>query len=342
MFSYCQGRSKEFKYFELTNWSVQFMSSLYWERLLSYYSTQTIQKKLEKCYKNHSIENSSGLSYDNCYRFIYFLKHGENFFLQATQSPHAIQPILLFYGISQLLKACLLIKDPLYPSTSSVLAHGVTSRKRKKQQYQFLKDEIKVQRNGLFSHVAKELFHIQDHLEAEKYSMELLLNQIPEMNTAFSFHQAKNNYMKVDTTDQLQIILTDATAQQYHMSAERLSEHIIEKYHFEPVNNASSEQILLQTKYANHTFHCSPFAFHIEDNSFYIPSNRDSFINLPELLVHYLLLYNLSMISRYETEWWYELLLGLSNDDYPIILRYMEIAKRKIPYFILAFLEEWL
>ena len=48
------------------------------------------------------------------------------------------------------------------------------------------------------------------------------------------------------------------------------------------------------------------------------------------------------MISRYETEWWYELLLGTSNDDYPIILRYIEIAKRKIPYFILAFLEEHL
>ena len=30
---------------------------------------------------------------------------------------------------------------------------------------------------------------------------------------------------------------------------------------------------------------------------------------LPELLIHYLLLYNLSMISRYETDWWYDLQL---------------------------------
>ncbi|HZH59978.1 MAG TPA: YaaC family protein, partial [Metabacillus sp.] len=95
------------------------MPTLYWERLLSYHSTQIIQKKLEKCYQKLEHENSSALSYDNCYRFIYFLKHGENFFLQANQSPHAIQPILLFYGISQLLKACLIIKDPNYPSTSS-------------------------------------------------------------------------------------------------------------------------------------------------------------------------------------------------------------------------------
>ncbi|PMC33691.1 hypothetical protein CJ195_27115 [Bacillus sp. UMB0899] len=342
MFSDCQEWNKEFKYLELNNWSVQFMPALYWERLLSYHSTQTIQKKLEKCYQNLSKENSSGLSYDNCYRFIYFLKHGENFFLQANQSPHAIQPILLFYGISQLLKACLLIKDPNYPSTSSVLAHGASSRKRKKQQYQFLKDEIKVQRNGLFSHVAKELFQIHDHLEAEKYSMELLLNQIAEMNDVLLFHQAKKNYVKVETTGQRQIILTDETAQYFHMSAERLSEYLGEKHHLEREQDATNDQIILRTKYSNHTFHCSPFLFHIENNSFYLPNKRESFLSLPELLVHYLLLYNLSMISRYETEWWYELLLGTSNDDYPIILRYMEIAKRKIPYFILEFLEEHL
>ncbi len=318
------------------------MSALYWERLLSYHSTQTIQKKLEKCYQESSRENSSGLSYDNCYRFIYFLKHGENFFLQANQSPHAIQPILLFYGISQLLKACLLIKDPEYPSTSSVLAHGVSSRKRKKQQYQFLKDEIKVQRNGLFSHVAKELFQIHDHLEAEKYSMELLLNQIAEMNNVLLFHQANNKYVKVETTNKHQIILTNATAQTFHMSAERLSEYLRERHHLKVENDSANEKILLKTKYSNHTFHCSPFLFHIEENTFYLPNERESFLSFPELLVHYLLLYNLSMISRYETEWWYELLLGTSNDDYPIILRYMEVAKRKIPYFILEFLEEHL
>jgi len=339
MFSDCQERRKEFKYLELINWSVQFMSTLHWERLLSYHSTQIIQKKLEKCYQKIKHENSSGLSYDNCYRFIYFLKHGENFFLQANQSPHAIQPILLFYGISQLLKACLLIKDPYYPSTSSVLAHGASSRKRKKQQYQFLKDEIKVQRNGLFSHVAKELFHLHDHLEAEKFSMELLLNQVAEMKDVFMFHQAKTNHVKVDTTGLYQVILTDATAQHFHMSAERLSEHLTEKYQLQKVKNAE-DHILLQTQYTNHTFHCAPFLFHIDEKTFYLPNNRESFINLPELLVHYLLLYNLSMISRYETEWWYELLLGVSNDDYPIILRYMEVAKRKIPYFILVFLEE--
>ena len=40
---------------------------------------------------------------------------------------------------------------------------------------------------------------------------------------------------------------------------------------------------------------------------------------LPELISHYLILYNLSMIARYETEWWSELLKTTPNDDYPIL-----------------------
>ena len=80
-------------------------------------------------------------------------------------------------------------------------------------------------------------------------------------------------------------------------------------------------------------------SFHIDKGEFYLPTSRDRLSKLPEILIHYLILYNLSMISRYETEWWYDLLLGSSNDDYPFILRYMEIAKRKIPYFVLNFIE---
>ncbi len=57
--------------------------------------------------------------------------------------------MLLFYGMSQLFKACLLTIDPNYPESTTVLAHGVTTRKRKKQGYQFLEDEVKVQKKWI-------------------------------------------------------------------------------------------------------------------------------------------------------------------------------------------------
>ncbi|WP_338787895.1 YaaC family protein [Metabacillus sp. FJAT-53654] len=313
------------------------MNTQVWERLLSYHSTETVQKKLEKTYEKFLYENSKKLEYDNCLRFVYFLKHGENFFTQANQSPPAIQPMLLFYGISQLIKACLIIIDPEYPSTSSVLAHGVSSRKRKKQQYHFLEDEIKIQRNGLFSHVANKIFQI-NHLEAEKYSMELLLKQIAEMNEVFSFHHSQKTSVLVDQ-DHDQFLITESVAQLFHMSPKRLAEFLEERYLFEFDKSNTEGIVLLKSVNSMATYNCMPFSYHLEEGNFYLPTSREVLLKIPELLVHYLLLYNLSMISRYETEWWYELLLGASNDDYPFILRYMEIAKRKIPYFILNFLE---
>lgn len=313
------------------------MNTQVWERLLSYHSTETVQKKLEKTYEKLLYENASSRSYDNCLRFVYFLKHGENFFLQAHQSPPAIQPMLLFYGISQLIKACLIIIDPEYPSTSSVLAHGVSSRKRKKQQYHFLEDEIKIQRNGLFSHVANKVFQI-NHLEAEKYSMELLLKQIAEMNEVFSFHHSQKISVLVNQNHN-QFLITESVAQLFHMSPKRLAEFVEERYLFELDKSNNEDIVHLKSVNSMATYNCMPFSYHLEEENFYLPTSREVLPNIPELLVHYLLLYNLSMISRYETEWWYELLLGASNDDYPFILRYMEIAKRKIPYFILNFLE---
>ncbi|WP_226671544.1 YaaC family protein [Metabacillus litoralis] len=312
------------------------METSIWERFLSYQSTQTIQKRLEKHYASNDFKNASGLSYDNSYRLIYFLKHGENFFTQANQAPHAIQPILLFYGFSQLLKACLIIKDPDYPSTSSVLAHGVSSRKRKKQQYQFIKDEVKIQRHGLFPHVAEKLFQIK-HLDTEKYTMEMLLRQIAEMNEVFLFHQSKNVLKQVKIKNN-NILIDEETALAFHMSQERLTEYLCEKYPGKLLkeDNHSLSSISIKKGFQ---YNCLPFSFNLEKDTFHIPSSRDFLITIPELLVHYLLLYNLSMISRYETEWWYELLLGATSDDYPFILRYMEIAKRKVPYFIFNFLE---
>ncbi|MDQ0233555.1 YaaC family protein [Metabacillus malikii] len=312
------------------------MTLSYWGRLLSYHSTELIQKKLFECYKELPIDNINETSYNNCYRFIYFLKHGENFFKQAEHSPYSIQPMLLFYGVSQLIKACLLTVDPNYPETSSVLAHGVSSRKRKKQQYSFLKDEVKIQKNGLFPHIAKKLYNI-NHLETEKYSMEYLFKHIAEMDEIITFHTSKSCFNKVEFKDNF-FILTDQISQHYHLSAYRFAEYLCDKYGFSIFKNINNEVYI--TKEGGMYYDIQPFSYNMSDQLYYLPSDRDSLSLLPELLSHYLILYNLSMISRYETEWWYDLLLTAPNSDYPFILRYLEIVKRKIPFFVYEFLKD--
>lgn len=146
-----------------------------WKDLALFYSVESTQKFLEKVYILNGIDDAKKNSFKNSERFIYFLKHAESFYKQAAYSPLEIKPILLFYGMAQLIKACLITRDPHYPSHTSVLAHGVTTRKRKKQNYCFSDDEVKIQRNGLCVHFMKHLFGQSDIVD-ERYTMKKIIN----------------------------------------------------------------------------------------------------------------------------------------------------------------------
>ncbi len=60
------------------------------------------------------------------------------------------------------------------------------------------------------------------------------------------------------------------------------------------------------------------------------------------MIIHYLVLYNIGMIARYETEWWYELLTQHVSDDYVMIRRFLEVTERKFPYYVSNFLKQYL
>ena len=84
----------------------------------------------------------------------------------------------------------------------------------------------------------------------------------------------------------------------------------------------------------------TPLYYEHLTNTYYLPLTTDPRNPkpiLPELLIHYLLLYNLSMISRYETDWWYDLLGSYSSEDYPFIYQFLSISAQKIPYYISNF-----
>ncbi|MER2091044.1 MAG: YaaC family protein, partial [Sporosarcina sp.] len=58
-------------------------------------------------YKKLNVEDAEKKSYENSYPFIYYLEHGQSYYQLATQASLSIKPVLLFYGMVQLLKACL-------------------------------------------------------------------------------------------------------------------------------------------------------------------------------------------------------------------------------------------
>ena len=151
---------------------------------IQFYSAHYTRQYLTQSYEKHQISQPKTKGYHTSYSFIYHLKQGQQYMNQALLSPTEIKPILLYYGLVQFLKACILTINPEYPENSQVLAHGVSTRKRKKSSYCFLEDEIKIQKNGLFSHFLQKVFHME-HDIGQKYTMNTLLTHIADMHPLF-------------------------------------------------------------------------------------------------------------------------------------------------------------
>jgi hypothetical protein len=304
-----------------------------WKSYASFFSAEHCQQYLKNNYKKYNIENPEQKSYENCYAFLYYLEHGQIYYQQAEIAPLILKPILLFYGLVHLIKACVLTVDPAYPETTTVLAHGVSTRKRKKQNYQFFQDEVKFQKNGLFPFMSEKMFHMKQ-LEGDKITMEELLELIPELDDLFVLHEGKSTFTPI-YTQHGQMVVPEKILDHYHMTEDRLKEFLSSK---------SGNQIEFIGEGLNFQYNkrlstgISPIKFNLENNSYALPLKKESISLFPELIVHYLLLYNLSMIARYETEWWSEITKMMPNRDYPFIKTFLDITLEKGPFLIYEYL----
>jgi hypothetical protein len=307
-----------------------------WANYSIFFSAEHSQQMLKKNYDKLKIEQADQKSFENCYPFIYYLEHAQTYYEQAKNSPLLIKPILMFYGFVHLIKACILTINPTYPENSSVLAHGVSTRKRKKQQYQFFHDEVKIQKNGLFPFMAEKMFHMK-HLEGEKANMEDLLKLIPELNNLFSHFEGTSIFMKVNQKEDL-FTFSDKVLDHYHMTDSRFREFFNTKTQT-PVQFLETENKEIRMKVeSNLGKDFAPLRYNFIDSTFYLPIIKSDLLHYPEILIHYLLLYNLSMIARYETEWWSELVKMMPNKDYPFICNFLDIALSKGPFLVFQYL----
>lgn len=307
-----------------------------WNSYTLFFSAEYSQAYLKKCYQKLNLDQPDLKSFENCYPFMYYLEHGKLYYEQAEKSPLAIQPIMLFYGLVHLIKACILTVAPAYPETTSVLAHGVSTRKRKKQQYSFTEDEVKFQKNGLFSLMAEKMFHMKQ-LEGEKATMGEVMELIPELSTLYLELKRKNSFQKVEKADSV-YSLPKSIIDHFHMTENRFMEYFQSKSVI-PLSFLKEDQHNIYFK-ANiaEASEPLPLRYNLDEQHYSFPLNKGELFLFPELLLHYLLLYNLGMIARYETEWWSELIKMMPNEDYPLIQTFLSSTIKKGPYLIYQYL----
>ncbi|MGE6261345.1 YaaC family protein [Heyndrickxia sporothermodurans] len=305
-----------------------------WEQLNYYHSAEKAQKYLYSCYKDLNKDKAELKSYENCYPFIYFLQHGEIYYNQAEKSPFAIKPVLLFYGLIHLIKACLLTVDPNYPETTSVLAHGVSSRKKKKQHYQFVNDEIKIQKMGLCTHFSSKMFHVEQ-LDGEKIVMKDLFLQIPELDDYYLFQYTKNIvHIKRNRNT---FFIPKEILDKYHFTIDSFIRFLKQRNCLNILHSEFNDEHIILTC-TEDSLPSLPFRFHLNKNCYCLPTKQSKYMYYPELMIHYLLLYNLSMVARYETEWWGEVLKTTPTNDYPLIKAFLSSTEKKSPILVWQYL----
>jgi hypothetical protein len=227
-----------------------------------------------------------------------------------------------------LIKACLLTIRPEYPESTSLLAHGVTARKRKKKNYSFMEDEVKIQHKGLFPYMASHLFSGKS-VPFEKISMEALMSLIPEMLPFFQF-QNKEPLVPVGKVDSTLLTFPITLLDGYHLTENSFIKKM--KNYLSDIIYTETDQEIIRIKMAPPIEEKeTPFFIHADKQQLYLPGYRSLCFPIPEIMVHYLLLFNLSMLSRYETEWWGDLFTARSESDYPYILGFLQCTQKKIP-----------
>ncbi|HET7627727.1 MAG TPA: YaaC family protein [Bacillales bacterium] len=303
-----------------------------WNRLSPFQTVSYTKPFLHRAYANSNVENPEKQSYRNSYPFLYYLQHGKKHYELAGKAPVELRPLLLFYGFTQLIKACLLTVDPDYPKTTSVLAHGVSTRKKKKKNYRFFTDEVRIQKFGLVTHFAEQLFG-RKNLDGIKFSMRDLLERIPDLNDLFTDLDFEAPfYLLTKENDGKRMTLSNAILDDLHMTGHRFVEFLNRKRFGPAAFGAETKKTI---------------ALHVEgsiacptslSNRKYLPRKKTHYDGLPEMVVHCLLLYNLSMICRYETEWWNELFHHASAEELPFITSFLDVTEKKIPLLVERYL----
>lgn len=302
-------------------------------------SERTARSFLKKCYQQRNEEDAERKSYENARSFIYYLKHGKFFYEKGENLPIALQPILYFYGMINLIKAILLTVRPNYPETTKVLAHGVSSRKLKRKNYSFLEDEVKIQKNGLFPYLSKHLFQIEQY-SFEKITMEKLFALLPEMHHLFQY-TGQPKLISVGHIAREKFTFPIKVLDHYHLTEQAFLRKV--KPFFQSIHEVivEKEQIVIRSSAPLLEIH-PPFTMHERNKQIFFPLDRDLFIPLPKLAIHYLLLYNLSMVSRYETEWWGDLIACQTEIDFPFIRHFLSETVKGVPILIGKFLYQFM
>ncbi|MFS0559130.1 YaaC family protein [Terribacillus sp. 179-K 1B1 HS] len=281
---------------------------------------------LQNSYQYLDIPDAETRSYQNISAFLAYLEHGKSYYSYGKKAPLLMKPVLLFYGMTHFMKASLLLTRPAYPESTADLAHGLSTRKRKKRDYQFSLDEVMLQQRGLFPYFSRYVCR-RAFPTVKKVSMGDMLRLIPELQDLLSLQQEKQSLIEA-SCEKDTIILPDRILDEFQYTKRRFLE-FLQSYSYQVTGHAQLAIQLPDTLWQS----AGPLFFNPISQQYYFVQ-QSHWSGFHECMAHYALSYNLSMICRYEAEWWTDLLHINRRNEYPLIMRFLEVTADKFPILI--------
>jgi len=313
-----------------------------WEIFRFLETEPTAREYLMNSYESKGIEHPNRHAFSQCTRFVYTWRQARSYYEAATHADLLIRPLLLFYGCMQMIKGCILAIDPFYPSNSRMLQHGVTTRKMKKSPYRLLDDEVRPQKEGLFAHAA-QLFKLSPL--RERYKADHLFASLAEMMPAYERIVGASQWMPITQKESGSVLIFPSSTQSIGplaYSSETLCGYLnrlapdsvaFDIYESEP---SAGQSYRLRGSIEQLTKHRLFTVTQQGDLYFWNGSEED--LPLPQWATHYLLLYLLGILCRYETEWWGELVLSHTLSELILIERFLQLHSEQFPVLICTLL----
>ncbi|MCS1352705.1 YaaC family protein [Mechercharimyces sp. CAU 1602] len=299
------------------------------------------------------------LAYRAAEPLIHYIKQARQTYLACYQADVAVKPLLSYYGMTYLCKAFLLQHDPYYPRKADVLRHGLTTRKRKKRNFRFYEDEVKIQREGLFPLLTQALH--APSLEAEFIHMRSCYALLPELQDSYRQVFGESTLapiLELSPSTQvgtgMSFCVEESILDNLHLTKkaflQRLNHHRISNdYRFtldQPAVRGGRLHLLWQhndiphvNRWA-HGFH-HPFFREDTQGGYSLYTGDSRLVHVSEILIHLILLFALSMVCRYETPLWGEIIGGSAAEDRIFIHEFLRLTERKFPQLMLhAFFQE--
>lgn len=311
---------------------------------LSYFENEFIAREyLKDKYSQLEIEHPERFAFRNVTPFLIYIRQSRQIFQSVHLVTNWMKPTHLYYGMMSLLKALILTVDPHYPQSSQVLKHGLTTKKRKKEMFRFFFDDIRVQKDGLFPHY-QSLFSY--HLR-EDYNPIQLMQMIPDLQESVSKVVKSQHFVPIEIEEKLEsiyVIFPYTLLDQMNYSQERFVEWL---------NSRSTEgtfslpEASLCTQNMQNLFPVlwssnrgkvlkHPYFYQNKKGDHFIWTRNDHLIEpVPEIEAHYMLLFGLSMLSRYEPPLWADVIDATTSLEGILIQELLRIVKRKFPNLIL-------